>query len=409
VLHAVACLNALSIAGRGQLFLVDLPLSPPLFLRPAIAWAGATHPMAAVTLSWWPPARAAAVKTGLADILSFPILNWSLALGALALVALLVLSCPAVRRPFEERPFVERRKKAAKATGAAGQGKKKAEAWRGVWWELPVGFLARGRNPVHGREFVTKFRMRAVPRVVLISEGVLGLGVAVFYARAVYLAIYDPSARLLIWWALLLIALLVGMTSLLVVGAVGVSRERELGTWDSLRLSFLSPREVVGGKMSAMLAASVLFSIPFWPLLALCLRGWRSSREGVGVLEAVCSLAIVGAAAWSHGALGLWLSARLKSAGATLVAMCAMFGWHLLLPLAIGRNSGAVGEVLLGVNAAFNPVLALLRLMMGPPGEVAARTLIPVVAMSALGALLLWQLSRFVRDEWHGPVPARRA
>ncbi len=403
VLHAVVCFNALSIAAVGRLALIPIPLRVSAPLRSVLAWIGATHPLIAAGISWWQPWRLQAGRTDLAPMLSHPILLWSLVAQAAASALLLALACPALQRPFESRPFIKRRQGKLKAAGKLKAGEGQAPA---TWWELPLGFLARSRNPVHGRELASKFRMRSVPRVVLASEGVLGLGVAIFYARAFYLGIFDASARPLIWWALLLVGLIVGMTSMLVLGATGIARERELGTWEALQLSFLSPGEVLRGKMSAMLAACVLFSVPFWPLLALCVRGWRSSARGLGVLEAVCSLLILAAMAWSHGALGLWLSARLKSSSATLCAMAGLFAWDLLMPLAIGGASGPRERLLLSINTAFNPVLALLRLMSVPPGQLASATLVPTLALALSGALLLWSLQRRLRREWAvAPAP----
>lgn len=395
VMHAVVCLNALSVAALGRFALIPIPLRLSEPLQPIAAWIGATHPLLAAGLSWWQPWRHAASRTDIAPLLGHPILLWSLALQVLATAALLALACGGVRRPFEAMPFIEgRRARKGKARG------KKAAATELGWWELPIAWAARGSNPIHGREFVTKFRMRAVPRAVLVSEGVLAVGVAIFYARAFWLGLFVPASRGLIWWALLLVGLLVGMTSLLVLGANGIARERELGTWESLRLSFLSPREVISGKVSAMLWASVLFSTPFWPLLALCLRGWRSSPRGIGLVEAACSMLILAAMAWSHGALGLWLSARMKSSSATLCAMAALFAWDLLLPLAITGAHSQASDLLLGLNTIFNPVLALLNLMIAPPGHVAAATLPPVIAMASGGALLLWHLHSVLKREW---------
>lgn len=399
VLHAIACFNALSVAALGRLALVPIPMRLSEPFQSIAAWVGATHPLVATGLSWWQPWRSAAARTDIAPLLGHPLLLWSLALQVLAIAALLALACPGVRRPFEVAPFIEPRKRKGNWRGAQAPRKGAPPASLG-WWELPVGFGACGRNPVHGREFVTKFRMRAVPRAVLVAEGVLAVGVAVFYARTFWLGLFEPGSRGLIWWALLLVGMLVGMTSLLVLGATGIARERELGTWESLRLSFLSPREVISGKVSAMLWASALFSIPFWPLLALCVHGWRTSAQGIGVVEAVCSLLILASMAWSHGAFGLWLSARMKSSSATLCAMAAMFGWDLLLPLATMGTRGQTSDLLLGLNALFNPVLALLNLMSAPRGLVASATIGPVLALTLGGALLLWHLHLALSREW---------
>lgn len=401
VMHAVLCFNALSVAALSRMALIPIPLSLGEPWHSLAAWVGATHPLAAAGLSWWQPWRQQAALTQIEPLLSHPILLWSLALQVLAAAALLALACGGVRRPFEAAPFVRARKSRA----SKSRSKRAPEPVLG-WWEVPVGFLAKGRNPIHGREFVTKFRMRAVPRAVLAGEGVLAFGVAIFYARAFYLGLFVPGSRGLIWWALLLVGLLVGMTSLLVLGATGIARERELGTWESLRLSFLSPREVIGGKLSAMLCASALFSVPFWPLLALCVRGWRSSARGLGVAEALSSLLILASMAWSHGAFGLWLSARMKSSSATLCAMAALFAWDLLLPLAItgARGQASTSSLLLSLNSIFNPVLALLNLMSvpmnAPLGQVARATLPPVLALFVSGALLLWHLRATLRREW---------
>jgi hypothetical protein len=243
------------------------------------------------------------------------------------------------------------------------------------------------------REFVTKFRMRQVPLGVIIGEAVLGLGVAAFYGRAVWMAVFHPQSRALIWWGLLLVALLVVMMGFLVMGAVSLAREREAGTWSGIELSLLSERQIVDGKMRAMLGAGAVFSLPFWPLLALCLRGWRSSGEGVGLVEAAAGVAVLGATAWSFGAFGM-LASRLarRSSEATILALSAMFFADVALPfLSQGR------AWLLDAGGWFNPALVMMR--QSTLGADAWQHAIPLLAtLLVIGATCRWGLLRTVRD-----------
>ncbi|MDR2523777.1 MAG: ABC transporter permease [Synergistaceae bacterium] len=116
--------------------------------------------------------------------------------------------------------------------------------------------------------------------------------------------LYNPNLSYL-WFTLpVLLALLTQMIALIVSG-MSVARERELGTFEQLLVSPLSPVEIVIGKAApaALLAfceglvihgvVAAVFGVPFagdFPLLAACLGLFILAVTGVGLfISSLCS------------------------------------------------------------------------------------------------------------------------
>lgn len=227
--------------------------------------------------------------------------------------------------------------------------------------EMPLVGRFAPRNPVLGREVRGKFRLRQPPLAVLVSEIVLGVLVAGAYLLLVRQALVDPLSRPVIFWGVAWSGLSVALLGAIASGAGALSRERENGTWDALRLSLLSPAQIVRGKLLASLCTSVALSFPVWPLLLLSVD-WRSSwtprASGTQVqpFQLLAGIVIWLGVLWLQTLLAMLIGTRAKKAGsatgaATLLSLGWMFGSLFLL---LDSYSDAVG--FLGVT---NPLVSL--------------------------------------------------
>jgi len=314
---------------------------------------GITNPVVAVISvldrrmmgSSFPPPSSGA--TGIFDfLLSTP--QWVACVASQAIAVMLMLwsSARAVRHPLPEQHWIEPRTSdsALAMTGSGSQQRRShMSAGRG-WWNVPILSQLRFDNPVLMREARGKFRMRQVSTVFLVFEAMLGLGVFVFYCYLIYLAIYEPDSREGIWYGISFIGLLVLMIAAPIMGAGAFTREREAGTWQGLMLSSLHSRDITFGKAGATLLTCFFFTIPLWPLLALCLTSSGPSTSGVPLLQAALSLAIVVSTTWCYTMIGMafsWFCKRTPVAVGWTVA--TLFGINLFLPMILSAAGAGTG------------------------------------------------------------------
>ena len=269
----------------------------------------------------------------------------SATLTLLGIVALSLWSATrALRRPLVEAPFIA-------DTQAAAARKKRAQG-AGVPenFEVPVVGALRFANPVLGREVRSKFRLRQPPVGVIVVEVVLALAVAYFYARTLWTAFTDPSVRSLIFWGVAMTGLIVTLISCAIMGANGFSREHEGGTWESIRLSMLRPREIVLGKAVGIALTCLLFSIPVWPLLLPCINWsvpWQvfgGSRGDVAISQLVALVVVWLASAIMTTMWGLWWGRRArKTSAASGASLGTSALWLIGVPIVfvIGDLSSA--------------------------------------------------------------------
>jgi ABC-type transport system involved in multi-copper enzyme maturation permease subunit len=205
------------------------------------------------------------------------------------------------------------------------------------WILVPVFSALRFPNPVLQRETRAKFRMRRPPIWVFVFEGFLALGVAYYYLVTLRDALLVPSQRELIWWIINFVGLTVVALTAVVSGANAFTREREIQTWEALRLSLLSPREILRAKLSATFIGMLVFSLPFWPLLVPCVRpdvSFSPAQNGVNVLQAVLCGSIIASTAICYTLWGMFWSWRSrKTATAVGAGLGSLFFILVFAPL----------------------------------------------------------------------------
>jgi ABC-type transport system involved in multi-copper enzyme maturation permease subunit len=319
---------------------------------------------------------------------------------------LLLLSTPALRHPFEARDEANRsRLQKPLPLIAATSTSQSAHATE--WLEIPGASQLTFSNPVLQREARGKFRMKAPPLWALIFEGLLALPVAYFYLLTFWTALSDRTSRETIWWVIAFIALFVIALSAAVMGAAAFTREREGQTWNALRLSLLSPDEVISAKLGAILLSFAVYSIPAWPLLLPCIspswttRGVLDSDSRIAISQVLATLGVVSATAFAYALWGMWWSWRCKrtvvAVGWTLGSLFFLLVFFpLFLDVALSRAIGSNAHEWLWSLHPF----ASLAFVAGD--EKYGHSFACVFCLTGAGFLLRWHLCRqLARSERH--------
>jgi ABC-type transport system involved in multi-copper enzyme maturation permease subunit len=143
--------------------------------------------------------------------------------------------------------------------------------------------------------------------------------------------------------ALVICLLIGGSVAVALMSASSFSRERESGTWESLRLSLLQPWTVVRSKWLSTLIAFGYYAAPFWILLPLGVTPWPRGQEP---LQLLISLGILMTTLGATGAVGLWVSWRSRNtATATGLMLGGLIFCHLALP-ALWAQLNIPGKIL---------------------------------------------------------------
>jgi ABC-type transport system involved in multi-copper enzyme maturation permease subunit len=122
--------------------------------------------------------------------------------------------------------------------------------------------------------------------------------------------------------------IVVGMQTLLVsfvspsFSAGAVSGERESETYDLLRLTLLTPRQIVIGKLIPAFGYTALLVFATLPLLSLALL-----LGGVELVQLFGALSVILASALLFSALGLYISSRMRTTlGSTIITYAVTLG-----------------------------------------------------------------------------------
>jgi len=319
---------------------------------------------------------------------------------------LLVGAERALRRPFAEQYWMDPKKMlpvppatlvgesgstpAAAANATASNAQYSAA---GDWWLIPFFGYLSFLNPVLQRETRGKFRMRQPPLWVLVFEMGLALFVGYFYLRTLWGALFLADEREGIWWILNFIGLTVVALTAAVSGANAFTREREIKTWESLRMSLLSPREIVFAKLGSVMIGFAVFTLPFWPLLLPCIRQiWNKGSSnggfnGVSLVQAFFCVGIIAATGLCYTLWGMFWSWRCrKTTAATGWTLGTLFFALVFTPAFL-----AVSEPSKGLETfwGFHPFAAMAFLA---EGSEVAPSVVTILLLLVVSGVLFWKL-----------------
>lgn len=218
-------------------------------------------------------------------------------------------------------------------------------------WDLPLAALFKFKNPLLQREVESKLRLRttispADAELMETSRGDAGTVLIAILILGALLVFGPPELRAGLWKTLTYAWILGATLAAILLGALCWVRDRELGQLESLLVSLLRPRDLVLGKIGAILVVCAYYCAPIWLITAFCLRNEaRDISLGFAFQTWVFGLCLVFAAA-SWGAWVSWRSlhttrALVVALGAPLIVAFAarqllwfwppLWGWSLVL------------------------------------------------------------------------------
>ncbi len=176
--------------------------------------------------------------------------------------------------------------------------------------DIPLDRFVHFANPLLAREVKARFRLRRAGVGVSLVRGSLFLLVASVWIIAVA-SLFDKVARKGMAEGLLMVTLYGGALVLAVLSATSWTREREGGTWESLKLSLLTPREILRAKWLSPLISFAYYSAPMWILLPFGALFVRLDAFVLGIIIVIVWLGLA-------VALGLLISWRVANGTAAI-------------------------------------------------------------------------------------------
>ncbi len=198
----------------------------------------------------------------------------------------------------------------ARQIAAPTQSRAKRSASGALLTDLPLDRFIKFSDPLLAREVKSRFRLRRAGFWVGLVRFALFLVAAGVWLFEVFWLFDPPSRDGIVPYGLR--ALLYGGTLCLgVLAATSWTRERESGTWESLKLSLLTPREILRAKWLSPLVSFGYYAVPLLIVLPIgaFYIPFQSFMVGTLVVAAWLSLAV---------ALGLWISWRVKNGTAAI-------------------------------------------------------------------------------------------
>ena len=222
-------------------------------------------------------------------------------------------------------PLVENWKRQRQARIEAQRKRASGDLEGALLADLPFDRLIRFKNPLLSREVKGRFRLRrASPWLWMVRTGVFLFAVVGWVIAMTMVSDRVErvhGAPIILWMEWILGLALVGTFA-----ASSFAREREAGTWESIRLSLMSSGQIARTKWASPLIAFALLTCPLWLLLFAFapIGGW----EGVPLRVLLADALVVTASLCFTSALAIWISLRARN---TTTATCATLGVLLLL------------------------------------------------------------------------------
>ena len=190
------------------------------------------------------------------------------------------------------------------------QSRAKARASGALLTDLPLDRFVRFSDPLLAREVKARFRLRRAGFWVGLVRFALFLVAASLWLFQVFWFFDAPSRSAIAPYGLR--ALLYGGTLCLgVLAATSWTRERESGAWESLKMSLLTPREILRAKWLSPLVSFGYYAAPILVLIPVgaFFVSFQSFALGTLVVATWLGLSV---------ALGLWISWRVKNGTASI-------------------------------------------------------------------------------------------
>ena len=225
----------------------------------------------------------------------------------------------------------------ARQAEAPPASKAKQRASGALLADLPLDRFVRFSDPLLAREVKARFRLRRAGFWLSLVRGALFLLAIVVWLWEVFWLFDAPSRAQMAPYGLMAM-LFGGALCLSVLSATSWAREREGGTWESLKLSLLLPREILRAKWLSPLVSFAYYSAPLWILLpigALFISVW-AFVAGVFIVAAWLGLSV---------ALGLWISWRVRNSTAAIAWTVGILA-TLLIGLPLLDDMAGVGDLL---------------------------------------------------------------
>jgi ABC-type transport system involved in multi-copper enzyme maturation permease subunit len=281
----------------------------------------------------------------------------------------------AVRRPFDEQYWVE----IGPATDVRDlvdseiSREKPAATVRATraLWQAPIAQRIKLQNPIMQRDLRAKFILRRVGPWAMGFQSLLLLSLGGLYMWLVWTAFMEGRAQETIW-GIVAGGLLFGMMlAPALSGATSITREREAGTWEGIRLSLLSPWEIIGGKHIGAFSIAPLFCLALLPIAIACLIS-ASKADGnsyfrtITLTQMLLTLLLIYSAAWMTAAWGMlisWFSRRTATAtGWTIGSLFLIFILAPSLGAILLDNFGQGGREVQQFLWKLHPLDAFLKL-----------------------------------------------
>jgi ABC-type transport system involved in multi-copper enzyme maturation permease subunit len=307
-------------------------------------------------------------------------------------IVLLISATRAVRRPLQEPLEKETRQKETRprsgplvvTVGAQNEVSTGAEtpadsgAWstpaprQSTWWEASWANALRFRNPVLHREVQRKLRIRKPPPKIRALLKALSVIALLLYCWGFFYALGESYRdREVFFYLPAFLFLIIVSVAASSMSATAFPRERESHTWESLRLSLLTPHQIVMGKLLPPLIACWVATFVVFLFLSPIIATWRVpasgsdwSQRGLAFSQFAASFLVFCSTIWCYSCWGLlvsWWSRR--SWIAVTVTISSLIFVLVFIPIFIFLSaSGGSDQWVTDFLATWHPFFALIEI-----------------------------------------------